>query len=400
MSGVSRTPAGTRPSRTPISSPEPRRPTAPTSAKSGWRSRAGITARPTDPVAPLKTTRIGGTPVLPRARKPHTPSAPPLYACAERAAGTRSARLSGVPARCCLAACGAASAFVCESWHRRSPRADECCYAQRRQWPVPSDPRLAGRQEHHARAVWPGREQASRREERRMANVAVGQKTAESRHRALGLTDEQALEIYRLLVLARKTSERMLTLSMQGKVAIAIPSDGHEAAQIGSMLAMRPDDIIYPYYRSIPGVLARGMSVREVVLDYLARADGPSSGGRQMPGHWARPDLKLITGSSSVGTQIPHAVGSALASKIRGEDTVTIVYFGDGATSKGDFHEGLNFAGIHQLPVIFFCENNRYAISVPFSKQSAVKSAADRAQGYNMPGVSFDGMDVLETYRI
>ncbi len=233
-----------------------------------------------------------------------------------------------------------------------------------------------------------------------MANVAVGQKTAESRHRALGLTDEQALEIYRLLVLARKTSERMLTLSMQGKVAIAIPSDGHEAAQIGSMLAMRPDDIIYPYYRSIPGVLARGMSVREVVLDYLARADGPSSGGRQMPGHWARPDLKLITGSSSVGTQIPHAVGSALASKIRGEDTVTIVYFGDGATSKGDFHEGLNFAGIHQLPVIFFCENNRYAISVPFSKQSAVKSAADRAQGYNMPGVSFDGMDVLETYRI
>src|SRR5947207_1853011 len=95
-----------------------------------------------------------------------------------------------------------------------------------------------------------------------------------------------------------------------------------------------------------------------------------------------------------------HAVGSALAGKIRGEDVVTVVYFGDGATSKGDFHEALNFAGIHRLPVVFFCENNRYAISVPFSKQSAVNSAADRAAGYNMPGVSFDGMDVLETYRI
>jgi 2-oxoisovalerate dehydrogenase E1 component alpha subunit len=119
-----------------------------------------------------------------------------------------------------------------------------------------------------------------------------------------------------------------------------------------------------------------------------------------MPGHWSRPDLKLITGSSSVGTQVPHAVGSALASKIRGEDEVTAVYFGDGATSKGDFHEALNFAGIHSLPVLFICENNQYAISVPFSKQSAVRSAADRAAGYNMPGVSFDGMDVLEAYQV
>src|SRR4051812_14589803 len=217
---------------------------------------------------------------------------------------------------------------------------------------------------------------------------------------ALGISNEQALEMYRLLVLARRVSERMLTLSMQGKVAISIPADGHEAAQIGSILALRPTDIVYPFYRSLPAVLARGMSVREVVLDHLGKADGPSSGGRQMPGHWARPDLRLITGSSSVGTHIPHAAGSALATRIRGEEDVTIAYFGDGATSKGDFHEGLNFAAIHRLPVLFFCENNQYAISVRFAKQSAVASVAEGACAYNMPGISFDGMDVLEAYRV
>src|SRR5438067_11884083 len=120
-----------------------------------------------------------------------------------------------------------------------------------------------------------------------MVEVAVGERLAESRHRTLGLSDEQARGMYRLLVLARRMSERVLTLSLQGKVAIAIPSDGHEAAQVGSILALEPRDIVYPFYRSIPAVLARGMTAREVALDYLGRAASPSSGGRQMPGHWS-----------------------------------------------------------------------------------------------------------------
>jgi 2-oxoisovalerate dehydrogenase E1 component alpha subunit len=118
-----------------------------------------------------------------------------------------------------------------------------------------------------------------------------------------------------------------------------------------------------------------------------------------MPGHFCRADLRIITTSSVIATQIPHAAGAALASKIRGGDDVVITYFGDGATSEGDFHEGLNFAAIHNVPAIFICENNGYAISVPLSKQSAVQDLAIRAKAYGMPGVTVDGNDVVAVYR-
>jgi 2-oxoisovalerate dehydrogenase E1 component alpha subunit len=207
------------------------------------------------------------------------------------------------------------------------------------------------------------------------------------------------LAIYRHMVLARKVSERWSGLAVQGKAAIAIPCDGHEAAQVGTTWAVRPTDLFFPYYRSTAAVLARGMTPAEMFLDIFARRDGPSSGGRQMPGHWTSPKLRMPTSGSSVGTKIPHAVGAALASKIRREDDVTVVYFGEGASSKGDFHEGLNFAGIHHLPVVFVCENNRYAISVPFELQSAVPSVAGRGSSYNIPGLPVDGMDVLTVYE-
>jgi 2-oxoisovalerate dehydrogenase E1 component alpha subunit len=157
--------------------------------------------------------------------------------------------------------------------------------------------------------------------------------------------------------------------------------------------------VVYAYYRSVPLALARGFSVREVFLDYLGKAGGPSSGGKNIPGHWAKRALRMMTVSGSVATQIPHAVGSALAARRRGEDSVAIAYFGDGGSSKSDFHEGLNFAAVHRLPCIFFCENNQYAISVPFRLQSPVPSVADRAVIYNLPGVSIDGMDAFEVYR-
>lgn len=218
-------------------------------------------------------------------------------------------------------------------------------------------------------------------------------------HRDLNLTEDDLLKMYRTMVLTRALSSRMWVLNRMGKAAFAITGDGQEAAQVGSAYALRPGrDFVLPYYRDLGVVLTVGMTPEELMLGLLARAADPSSGGRQMPSHFGHARLRIISGSSPVATQIPHAAGIAYASKLRHEDDVTIVYFGDGATSKGDFHEGLNFAGIHRLPVIFFCENNGYAISVPLHKQMAIRSVAERAAGYGFPGVSVDGNDVLAVY--
>jgi 2-oxoisovalerate dehydrogenase E1 component alpha subunit len=147
-------------------------------------------------------------------------------------------------------------------------------------------------------------------------------------------------------------------------------------------------------------MLALGLKAREAMLQFFGRADDPCSAGRQMPGHWSVPRLKVVTGSSPVATQIVHATGIALASKIRREPHVTAVYFGEGCTAGGDFHEGLNFAGIHELPVVFVCENNGYAISQPQSKEMPVANVADRAAGYGMPGEVVDGNDLVAVYEV
>src|SRR5438552_629193 len=204
---------------------------------------------------------------------------------------------------------------------------------------------------------------------------------------------------YAMLV-SRKLSDAALKLAFQGSIDVAIPSDGHEAAQIASMRALRPTDPVYLFYRSVPAADARGVSARESFLAYFGRLDAPSSGGKTLAGHWAKRELKLMSISGSVATQIPHAVGSALAARLRGEDSVSVAYFGDGGSSKSDFHEGLNFAAVHQLPVVLFCENNGMAISVPFEKQSPVRSVADRAVGYAVVGISVDGSDPLQVYRV
>src|SRR6476619_5158669 len=158
--------------------------------------------------------------------------------------------------------------------------------------------------------------------------LAAGSSTApavarSARHRELGLSDETVVRQFELLLLARRLSERALKLSLQGRVPIAIPADGHEAAQLGSILAMRPQDIVHPFYRSLAAALARGMSPRELFLDMFGRAESPSSGGRQMSGHVARRDLNMLTASSSVATHLPTAAGTALASKLRGRDEVS-----------------------------------------------------------------------------
>ncbi len=224
------------------------------------------------------------------------------------------------------------------------------------------------------------------------------------RHGALhdqpSLSPQQLLSAHYWMTLARALDERMWALNRQGKAHFVISCCGHEAAQVGSALALRPGtDWVLPYYRDLGVMLVLGMTAREVMVQFLARDGDPCSGGRQMPNHWSYPRLKVVTGSSPVATQILHATGIALASKIKREPHVTAVYFGEGCTAEGDFHEGLNFAGIHRLPVVFFCENNGYAISVPQCKEMPVANVADRAGAYGMPGEVVDGMDLLEVYR-
>jgi len=223
---------------------------------------------------------------------------------------------------------------------------------------------------------------------------------AASRHRALGLSDDDVLAMYRTMVTARLCDEAQFRLNRQGKAPFVVPVSGHEGCQIGSAWPYRTGtDVFVPYYRDMGVCLVAGMTARDVFLGVFGKRDDPSSGGRQMPAHWGSKRLGIPTGSSPIATQIPHAAGIAYAIKYRGEEGVVGCWFGDGATSEGDWHEGLNFAGVHRLPVVWYCENNRYAISVPLSKQMAVKDVAVRAEGYGFDGVVVDGNDVLACYE-
>jgi 2-oxoisovalerate dehydrogenase E1 component alpha subunit len=205
--------------------------------------------------------------------------------------------------------------------------------------------------------------------------------------------------MYRTMVTARLVDEAAFRLNRQGKAPFVVPVSGHEGCQVGTAWPLRRGhDVWLPYYRDVAVVLAAGMTPYEIFLGLFAKAEDPSSGGRQMPSHWGSRRLGIISHSSPIATQIPHAAGVAYAAKYRGEDAVVGCWFGEGATSEGAWHEGLNFAGIHRLPVIFVCENNHYAISVAQSKQMAVENVADRAAGYGFPGVVVDGNDVLACY--
>ncbi|MGG4508996.1 thiamine pyrophosphate-dependent dehydrogenase E1 component subunit alpha [Heyndrickxia sporothermodurans] len=223
---------------------------------------------------------------------------------------------------------------------------------------------------------------------------------AENRHKELGLSDETVLEMYETMLLARRIDERMWLLNRSGKIPFVISCQGQEAAQVGAAFALdRNKDYVLPYYRDLGVVLTFGMTPKELMLSGFAKAEDPNSGGRQMPGHFGQKKNRIVTGSSPVTTQVPHAVGIALAGKMENKDLVTFVTFGEGSSNQGDFHEGANFAGVHKLPVIFMCENNKYAISVPIEKQLACEKVSDRAIGYGMPSVTVDGNNPLDVYR-
>jgi 2-oxoisovalerate dehydrogenase E1 component alpha subunit len=233
-----------------------------------------------------------------------------------------------------------------------------------------------------------------------MAATRTAAKPSKDLGSDLGLSRDDLLEMYRLIVVTRAVDERMWILNRAGKIPFVISGQGHEGAQVGVTFGLQKGhDWMVPYYRSVASLITFGMTPREIMLAQFARGVDPSSGGRQMPGHYGVADRQILSVSSPVATQLLHATGIALAAKIRKTGQVTMTYLGEGSSNQGDFHEGLNFAGIHRLPVVYIVENNGYAISVPMSLQSAVEDIAMRAAGYNMPGVVVDGADVLACYR-
>jgi 2-oxoisovalerate dehydrogenase E1 component alpha subunit len=230
--------------------------------------------------------------------------------------------------------------------------------------------------------------------------VAQRVKEEADRHSPLGLNEDDLLKMHRTMVVARLCDEAQFRLNRQGKAPFVVPVSGHEGCQVGTAWPLiRGKDIFVPYYRDMAVCLVAGMTPKDVFLGVFGKADDPSSGGRQMPAHWGSRRLGVMSGSSPIGTQIPHASGIAYAMKYRGEDAVVGSWFGEGATSEGDWHEALNFAGIHKLPIVFVCENNLYAISVPLSKQAGVSDISIRAEGYGFPGLTVDGNDVFACYE-
>ncbi|MFQ5521477.1 MAG: pyruvate dehydrogenase (acetyl-transferring) E1 component subunit alpha, partial [Candidatus Methylomirabilia bacterium] len=194
--------------------------------------------------------------------------------------------------------------------------------------------------------------------------------------------------LYRTMLLGRRFDERMLRLQRQGRVGTVGPIAGHEAISIGCVYAARSTDWVVPYYREWPALWLRGWPPEDFILYYA----GYEEGMRVPDG------VRALPICIPIASQLPHAVGMAYAARYKGDDSVVLTFFGDGATSHGDFHEAMNFAGVWQAPVIFCCVNNQWAISVPLSKQTHSKTLAQKAIAYGFPGIQVDGNDILAIY--
>jgi 2-oxoisovalerate dehydrogenase E1 component alpha subunit len=214
-----------------------------------------------------------------------------------------------------------------------------------------------------------------------------------------GLTDEQLVAMLRNMLLQRQIDNRGFQLNRQGKIPFALGSEGHEALAAGAAMAfVRGRDILVPYYRDLGLVLGVGVTPLEMLVSMFARA-ADASGGRQFPNHYTSRERGVFSISSIIAAHCPHAVGAAYAIKLRRETgRAVLVTTGEGATSEGEWHESVNFAAVHGLPIVFLVENNSYAISTPQRVQMAVANVADKAAGYGIPGSICDGMDPLATY--
>ncbi|GIW72868.1 MAG: 3-methyl-2-oxobutanoate dehydrogenase [Planctomycetota bacterium] len=202
---------------------------------------------------------------------------------------------------------------------------------------------------------------------------------------------------YRNMVLLRSFDRRALNLQRQGRIYFYAPASGQEAAQIGSAAALQDGDWMFPTYREAGACYQRGLSL-QALADQLFGNARDLTKGRQMPNHFACAALRIVSISSPIATQIPQAAGCAIAQKIKRERAATLCYFGDGATSEGDFHAGMNFAGVFRAPCVFFCQNNQWAITVPVSRQTGSESIAIKAKAYGFEGYRVDGNDILAVY--
>ena len=214
-----------------------------------------------------------------------------------------------------------------------------------------------------------------------------------------GLSPDEVITIFRHMVLTRLIDERLVALQRQGRIGFHIGSVGEEAAILGSAYAMREQDWLFPCYREFGAALMRGLTL-ETFIDNMFGNANDTVKGRQMPDHYTSRKTHWLSISSPVGTQITQAVGLAWAAKIQKREEAALVYFGDGATSSGEFHSGMNFAGVFKVPVIFFCRNNGWAISVPIERQTASRTFAEKGIAYGVPGVRVDGNDMFAVVSV
>ena len=213
-----------------------------------------------------------------------------------------------------------------------------------------------------------------------------------------GLSHETLIRMYKIMQLTKRIDERMVTLQRQGQVNFAMSSRGEEGCIVASAAALEDCDWIYPQYREQGAILWRGLST----LDYAHHMflnEKDESKGRQMSNHYGRKALNFMTVASTLATQLPHAAGCAYAMKISGKKEVALTYFGEGAASEGDFHAALNFAAVRRAPAIFFCRNNKYAISTPTRYQYSGDGIAPRAEGYGIEVRRVDGNDIFAVYE-
>jgi pyruvate dehydrogenase E1 component alpha subunit len=208
---------------------------------------------------------------------------------------------------------------------------------------------------------------------------------------------EKFVRAYGAMVLSRTFDKKIVTAQRQGRVGFYTPTMGQEATQIGASLALDKDDIIFEYYRDVPMMIHRGVPM-EKLLDQIMGNSEDYAKGRQMPSHFIARDNNFMSIQSPVASNLPLATGAAYALKYRKKNSVVLTTFGDGSTSTPDFHAAMNMAAVYDLPVVFLCENNQWAISLPIEKQTKAE-IWKKAEGYGMEGVKVDGNDLLATYK-
>jgi pyruvate dehydrogenase E1 component alpha subunit len=226
------------------------------------------------------------------------------------------------------------------------------------------------------------------------------QLTSQKRFKGLetDLSEADLKKIYRAMLLTRLFDTKSMNLQRQGRIGFYVPCSGQEAAQIGSAFALRADDWMFPTYRDVGVAILRGVELSKLFAHLMGNSDDEML-GKQMPSHWGYREVNFVSVASPIATHLPVATGTAMAMRLEKKDTVVLAYHGDGATSEGEFHAAYNFAGVYKAPIVFICENNGWAISVPVARQTASQTLAVKAEAYGFGGMRIDGNDVLAVYE-